>query len=458
MLLNGRVAMKRRMIVLMLAMIVALSVSAPAAFGWSNGPDLNGDGLGDDGFGTHDWVLDNAITMAGTGGQWIDREKALLASDDPDTLRTDSAYHLFRDQGIGRGAPAAVADLYSKAVDAYKVGDIKKASEYVGVLSHYYSDILQPFHTDYRALSYDTLHGEYELAVDTYTRKPGDRADWVSQRAYVPVTDVRAKTVSAAYYSRTKYPALVSALLSSHNNIANATVNSITGSVLSRASNDLADIVRTIPTAAGVAQPPAKMTGSRMSIYYPASTGKVSAATTCLDAAGKPIEGAVVYFTWPLKAGPKTVKAYTDAKGYAYYWQVLDGMPLMKVATVNISSPGASKSTTSSTWFMPTPLLADGAAGIKTSVSSARPRQNSTVTVSTVVHDRAGHAVVGLPVTFTWSFKSATYTMKTVTNSSGIARCSRNIGYATKGYRVYVRAQTQSGGYRRSSTASFVTE
>lgn len=446
--------MARRMIVLILTTLLALTVVAPAAFGWSNGPDVNGVG---NGFGMHDWILDNAINMAGTDGAWIDRQTALLASDDPDTLKTASEYHLFRDQGIGRGAPAIVADLYYKAVQAYRIGDTKKASEYVGVLSHYYGDILQPFHTDYRALAKDTVHVKYELAADSYTRKPGDKQSWCVPRAAVPVTDVRAKTVSAAYYSRSKYSALVTALGTSGN--INSTASSITGAVLSRASNDLADIVRSIPVAAatskGIALPPAKMTHSGMSIYYPASTGKVRASTTCLNASGKPIEGAIVTFTWPLKSGPKTVKAYTNSAGFAYYWQTLDGLPLMRKATVRIAASAAGTSTVSSTWFMPTPLLGDGSAGIKTTMSNHYPKQYTYVTATTLVRNRAGKPVVGLPVTFTWKHKYKTYTYKTVTNSSGVAKSRRNIGKATKGYKVYVRAQTQSGGYRRSSTGSF---
>ncbi len=446
--------MARRTIVLILTMLLALTVAAPAAFGWSNGPDVNGVG---NGFGTHDWILDNAIRMAGPEGSWIDSQTALLASDDPDTFRTANEYHLFRDQGIGRGAPAIVADLYYKAVQAYRIGETKKASEYVGLLSHYYGDILQPFHTDYRALGKEAVHLKYELAADDYTRKSGDKPEWRVQRAALPVTDVRAKTVSAAYFSRSKYSALVTALGTSGN--FNSTVSSITGQVMSRASNDLADIVRSIPVAAatstGIALPPAKLTGSAMSVYYPASTGKVRASTTALNAAGKPIEGAIVTFTWPLKAGTKTVKAYTNAAGFAYYWQTLDGLPLMKKVTVGIAASAAGTSTVSSTWFMPTPRLADGSAGIKTTMSNHYPRQYTNVTATTLIRNRAGKPVVGLPVTFSWKHKYKTYTYKTVTNSKGIAKSTRNIGKSTKGYKVYVRAQTQSGGYKRSSTGSF---
>lgn len=89
-------------------------------------------------------------------------------------------------------------------------------------------------------------------------------------------------------------------------------------------------------------------------------------------------------------------------------------------------------------------------------MSNYHPSRNTVVTASTLIRDRAGKGVVGLPVTFTWSFKSGKYSYKAVTNSKGVARVSKNIGGAARGYRVYVRAQTQSGGSNRSSTGSFV--
>jgi len=159
------------MIVLMLAMLVASCVAAPSALGWANGPDVGGVG---NGMGTHDWVLEDAIAFAGSGGSWIDKDAALLASDNPDTNATNSNLHLFRDAGIGRGAPSEVATLYYQAVVAYRERHYTDASYYVGVLSHYYSDICQPFHTDYYgAILQDDRHKAYELAVDKYQREVG---------------------------------------------------------------------------------------------------------------------------------------------------------------------------------------------------------------------------------------------------------------------------------------------
>lgn len=105
---------------------------------------------------------------------------------------------------------------------------------------------------------------------------------------------------------------------------------------------------------------------------------------------------------------------------------------------------------------MATPVLAEGRVGIKTTVSTYRPRQRTTVTASTLVRDRAGRPVAGLPLTFTWKHPGKTITYRTITNSRGIAKHARNIGSSPKGTKVYVKAQVQSGGIRRSSTASFI--
>ena len=49
-------------------------------------------------------------------------------------------------------------------------------------------------------------------------------------------------------------------------------------------------------------------------------------------------------------------------------------------------------------------------------------------------------------MTFSWKHLTTTVSYRTVTDARGVARQARNIGGAARGYRVYVRAQTQSGG------------
>ncbi|MDP2401752.1 MAG: zinc dependent phospholipase C family protein, partial [Actinomycetota bacterium] len=272
--------------ILVTLLLVALLVPA-SAFAWSNGPEKNGQA--GDGFGTHDWILVEAMHLAGSSADWVDEDAALLASDDPDTVFGDTVNHLFRPTGpFSRGAAQKVADHYHEMYVAHAAGNFELASQHLGWLSHYYSDILVPFHTSvYMEGSDDAEHLSYELKVDEYHRAAGDNRNWITPRSYQAVTDIRAKTVDAAYFSRSKYDSLMANYTAGADPMANSTVRTITKDVLSRAVNDLADIIRTAPTGAGRSVP-GNLTAF-MSKTYPAQNSLVSANAMCLDAQGRPI-------------------------------------------------------------------------------------------------------------------------------------------------------------------------
>lgn len=86
-------------------------------------------------------------------------------------------------------------------------------------------------------------------------------------------------------------------------------------------------------------------------------------------------------------------------------------------------------------------------------VSKGSPPQNSTVTVFGRLR-MGGVPVAGQPMSTTWSYKSTTVGCSGVTNSEGVASCSRDIGRATKGYRVNI--QVALGG--TSVTTWFVPQ
>ena len=432
---------------------LALCCSVSSAMGWANGPATGGrDGYG---FGTHDWLLEHAIDLAGNP-DWLDVDVALYHSNDPDYFKTNSDWHLFRDSGKSRGGPQAAADYYYAAVKALKDGDTETASEDLGVMSHYYADMLVPFHTTYDALQHPAEHLDYELEVDSYHRHYSDSEDWIVPTAPLKMTDVRARAIKAAYFSRSKYLTLRDTY-SQGNVRSNSKVNKITRDLLSRAVNDMADIIRSMPSGSGVSPPPAKVK-TTITKHYPGRGRKICACATCLDDKGQPLQGIRVEFCWPKSSGGTTkATAYSDTSGVAHYWYTVPSdLPLMKKYTVKTTSTSGGASVASSTWFITTPPLAAGALGIKTTVSDHSPRQGTVVGVSTVVRDANGRPVVGLPCTFTWSFRTGTVSITTTTGSSSIARISRNIGRAAKGYRVYVRAQVISDSTHRSSTSSFV--
>jgi len=440
---------RRAHVLIALTLTLIFGFAAPA-FGWANGGD---DG---NGYGTHDWILDEALRLAGTSGSWVNRSVALATTDDPDSAGVPGNYHMFREQGTARGAPSQTATYYLWAVQAYRAGDRAAASRYLGVLSHYYSDVLQPFHTAYAARNYEALHLSYEYRVDDYQHRAGNVRWWITPAARRPVTDIRARVVEAGKFSRSYYDQLFPAWKSTQH-VGNVTVFPITKALLSRAVNDLADVIATIPTGQGCALAPAQMT-SAMFRAFPAQKMNAHVLSTCLDATGAPIEGAAVRVDWAFPGGTVQTVAFTDADGVADALCNVGTARLMRwigVATYSFGSNGTARGATR---FMPTPTLAEGRSGISTTVADTRPHQHTVQTATTGVRDAAGRAVAGLPVTFYWQFKSGTFACSTVTNSAGVAVSRWNLGAATLGYRVYVKAQTQSGGYDRSSIASFVPQ
>ena len=420
---------------------------------WSNGPAAGGKpGYG---YGTHDWILEHAIDLAGNPS-WLDVKTALYHSNDPDYFKTNPDWHLFRDSGNSRGGPQEAADYYYAAVQALSKGETETASVKLGVMSHYYSDLLVPFHTTHDALKHADEHLKYELEVDSHTRHYSDSAGWVVPAAHVKVTDVRARAITAAYFSRRRYVTLRDTYTKG-DVLTNATVGRITRDVLSRAINDIADTIRSMPDSSGISLPPSELS-TTITKHYPGRGRKICAYATCLDSKGRALEGIRVDFYWPKRSGGTTkATAYSHTDGAAHNWFTVPGdMPLMKKFKVKVSSSSGGTSTVDSTWFMVTPPLAAGAGGIKTSISDHSPRQNTVVKVSTAIHDAKGRPVVGLPCTFSWAFKSGTVSHTTTTGSDGVARMSKDIGNATKGHRVYVRAHVVSDSTHRSSASSFV--
>jgi hypothetical protein len=333
--------------VIVIALLVAMTPGT--ALAWCNGPAKNGH-VGD-GYGSHDWILDHAIKLAGASGAWVHRSTALLATDDPDSQNTPATFHHYFETGSCRGAPYMVSELYHDAIVAYRAGDMAAASKDLGVLSHYYSDILQPFHTTSAANAYKALHNTYEYAVDHYQHTFKSASSWITPRPTVPVTDIRAKTVAAALYARSLFPALLSSFKTSHS-VKKGTPLKVTKLVMSRAVNDLADIIRGIAEGSGEAAAPTTVNMS-LSSTSPRQGQTIGAYVTCLDANGDPIPAVQVTFAWQLPTGTVTWTTYTEDNGRASRYQDIGAAPLAQKSyvTVNITVNGAT--TTRSCWYQP---------------------------------------------------------------------------------------------------------
>ena len=234
--------MRRRstLVALALTLVLLLNLAQVApALAWSNGPDWGA------GFGTHDWVLTEARRLAGNPS-WLNSSAARAVTDDPDMVYRDFYYHQYDVWGKPYGnAPARIAAYYTRAVRAYRARDYVAASRYVGLLSHYYSDICEPFHTDQTSAE-RSVHGDYEEAVDELTDSVGAYRSWISYDGFQRVGSVAADAKRAAAFSHRYY----STLLGNYDRYGmNSSVRAITRVCLNRAANDLADVIRSIPGA-----------------------------------------------------------------------------------------------------------------------------------------------------------------------------------------------------------------
>ncbi len=134
----------RLTIVILIACLAALLLPA-AARAWSNGDDWG------NGYGTHDWVLQEANRLAAKqGAGWVRLKTALPHTDDPDTEFHDFWYHVYDVWGADHygDAPKKVMEYYGKARAARKAGNAAAADKYAGIMAHYYADICCPLHTD----------------------------------------------------------------------------------------------------------------------------------------------------------------------------------------------------------------------------------------------------------------------------------------------------------------------
>lgn len=454
--------MYRRSLVVTILAAALMFGAAQSAFAWGNGGNER------NGYGTHDWILDRAIKAAGEKGSWVDVTTALLASDDPDSYATSKYLHVYKEFGKARGGPQQVADEYGALIAAYQAGDYREASRLLGVMSHYYSDITQPFHATYTpdAAKYTTsyggtrlittIHNDYELAAEDYALKGGGDAR-LAIRERRPVGDVRSSAVAAAKYARARYGTLLPAFARS-GKVVGGDARDVTDEVFSRSVNDLADIIAAVPAGEGLALPPASMKQvmSKPAYYFPRQSQYIRSHVLCLDAAGQPMEGVRVWFTWPGANGTtRRYAAYSDSNGLAYNWQNISSAGSLRKLPLTAKVTSSGSVTENSTWYMQTPRLASGARGVKTTLSTSSPARNSVVKVRTKLVSSTGKPVKNVTVTFSWYHKDKKYTTKAVTDSRGIARSSRNIGAAAKGYQVWVKGEVYCGGSRRYSRAAF---
>jgi hypothetical protein len=434
---------------------VALSVALLAGFatpalGWANGPD-NGNG-----YGTHDWLIDQAVKVfGGSPPAWLDVHAALLASDDPDKVFWATNEHVFNEKGYGRGAVDRITTFYHQALAAHQAGDDATASIAFGWMAHYYGDILQPYHTNYAAISLGVSHRRYELLVDDATSLPDQSPAWMTpDRSPKLVTDVRATAIAAAAYSRGYFPE-VYRRFHADETVLNARVSTITGYLLKRASSDLADLLYSIDQ--GVDIIPAATLTAKVKYVYIAKNATEYVDITVKDAAGHPLEGIRVDVAFPKATGGTTlIRHYTTAAGTLTVHASVGASPYGHRRDVKVTVATGDVTKTATPWFMTTHRLASGSAGFKSWVNDSTVQPGQTLRVASLARDTKGHGIANLKVAWTLTFANGTV-LKAVgyTGTTGKAVLSVPITAATPKGTVKVSAKTQAAGATRYSTTSF---
>ena len=429
--------------------LLLLAGSAMPALAWGNG--------GGNGYGTHDWIISQALKVFGDSPPaWLDVNAALLASDDPDTVFWAANEHVFYEKGYGRGAVDRISEFYHQTLVAHQAGDDATASTTFGWMAHYVGDILQPYHTAYAAIDLDDSHLRYENLVGRLTRSPDATPEWITDdRTPKAIDDVRLTSIAAAAYSRKFFPELYS-IFKLDETVLAPRVMEISGLVLKRASEDLADMLYSIDQGVGEAAPVGSVKTS-IRWRYAAKNSDQTIYVTVKGTEGQPLQGVRVDIAFPnATGGTRLLRRYTTASGTVTAYAAIGAIPFGAHRDVGVTVKTGDVVKTATTWFTTSRKLAAGTAGFKTAVNDRTVYPGETVRVGSLARDTSGRGVPNLKVSWTLTFHDGKVVKASgYTNAQGRALMTVPITDGTPKGLVSVVAQTQSASVNRTSTSSF---
>jgi hypothetical protein len=445
--------------------LAAATLTALLAFAGAIAPVTAWSNRGD-GYGTHDWILDQAFRLLDARGinmSWVDRDIARKASDDPDTIEVAAdpsrkIEHTYTATGRRGGAIHRITEHYADILHAYDAHDYDEASYQLGMLSHFYADLSMPYHTNQGAQTADAEHEAYELLVNNLMRAPTDKPGWSVANTNWNVSNmpnVRTAAVAMAAYSRARYQ-IVHDNFEPKDTSLSRPVENVTKDVMIRVSGDLADLVQSVPK--GIGNPPAVGSlqlwarwhgvkgNERNQLIY----GKVK------DVNGHLMEGVRVDVTFPDgNGGTKTWPFWTDETGEGHVRIEVGNPALMDKKNVSGKVKTDQTSVTEGDWYYRTLKLADGANGFWTDVSDRSVVQGQKVTVKTYARTPGGAPIQGLLVDWTWDLGGTAMKTTGWTDSNGRATTSFVIQSGTTHAQVYVYAHTTAYSLNRKSKTWF---
>ena len=431
-----------------------LAGMATPALGWGNGGNLG------NGYGTHDWIISQALKVFGDQPPaWFDLNAALLASDDPDKVFWAANEHVFYEKGYGRGAVDRISEFYHQALVAHQAGDDVTASTTFGWMAHYFGDILQPYHTNYAASPPRRFAPALRATWSgTPTRNPDASPEWITDDRHAEGRshDVRATSIAAAAYSRKFFPELYS-MFKVDETVLAPRVLEITGFLLKRASADLADMLYSIDQGVGEAAPVASVKAS-VRWRYAAKNSTQTVYVTVKGAAGQPLEGVRVDIAFPnanrRNDPPSPLHDHEPASPTAV--AAIGASPFGVRRDVGVTvKTGGRRHDQRRHGSRPAASLAARYRPVQVGVNDTTLYPGQEVRVGSLARDRLGRAVPNLKVTWTFTFATARSSRAAATRTPMAGRMTLPITDATPKGLVTVVARTQSASVNRTSTSSF---
>lgn len=453
----------RSLAAISLTALLAFAGSIAPVAGWANGPD-NGNG-----YGTHDWILDQALRLLderGIGHGWVDRTIALRSTDDPDKIEVAAdpsrkIEHTYTATGRRGGAIHRITEHYAKILRALDANDDDEASYQLGMLAHFWGDLSMPYHTDQAAQEHDDEHHTYEHLVDDLTDTIDDAPTWSAANTTWAVSNmpnVRTAAVALAAYSRARYDEAHDSIDANDTSLSNA-AKAVTKELMIRATGSLADLIYSAGKGIGNAPPVGTLQlwcrwhGVKGNEPNQLIYGRVR------DVNGDLMEGVRVDVTFQTSNGPKTWPFWTDETGEGHV-RIEVGTPKLMVKKDLTGKVKTDQATaTDGDWYYRTLKLADGSAGFWTDVNDRSVVKGQRVTIKTYVRTPSGKPISGLLVDWTWDLGGG-LTMVTTgyTNDKGKATTSFVIDNSTTRAQVYVYAHTSAYSINRKSKTWFQRE
>lgn len=223
-------------VILGFCLIVSINLVAAPVFGWSNGVD------GCNSYGTHDWILDQAVRAVGEQASWVRTRVALRATDDPDCKdgidhASGTWWHVYDRWGDEWGGADEAATVWFRRIRTRIAnGNERGASRALGYLAHIVGDVAQPMHTD-SSNREDGVHSSYESAVDSRISDHSFTYDGADPARAGARTRLMARQAHRYYWDLVRVY---------DNHGYNERVHHITKRQLDRAANAMADLLTSL--------------------------------------------------------------------------------------------------------------------------------------------------------------------------------------------------------------------